>query len=283
MGGLWNFFARKTDEEDKDWSSDPTGAWKKLKSSQNVSQVCLPDPASPPAHDMVRFVCMSDTHNQTHNLKHPVPDGDVFLHAGDFTFHGSSAEALRFNNWLGTLPHRHKVVIAGNHEVLLDKDMCNAANIPADPERVLSHAIYLHDSAVTLHGIKIYGAPWTPEYHYMAFNLPRGEIIREKWSYIPADTDILMTHGPPLGYGDLTWRKHRAGCLDLLSAIQTTVKPSYHVFGHIHEGYGATTDGHTVFVNAATCDVHYEPNNPAIVFDVPLPEGFTKPQAPKKT
>lgn len=91
------------------------------------------------------------------------------------------------------------------------------------------------------------------------------------WEKIPADTDILITHGPPLGYGDLCEGGHRAGCYDLLNIIQKKIRPKYHIFGHIHEDYGMTTDGVTTFVNASTCDFRYRPIQPAIVFDYPIP------------
>ena len=55
-----------------------------------------------------------------------------------------------------------------------------------------------------------------------------------------------------LCYGDLCSDGNRAGCVDLLAAIADRVKPLFHVFGHIHEGYGATTNGATVFINAST-------------------------------
>jgi hypothetical protein len=43
------------------------------------------------------------------------------------------------------------------------------------------------------------------------------------------------------------------------------------VTGHIHEGYGATTNGETTFINASTCNYRYDRHNlnPPIVFDVP--------------
>lgn len=53
---------------------------------------------------------------------------------------------------------------------------------------------------------------------------------------IPSDTDILVTHTPPVGHGDLCCSGVRAGCVELLSTVQNRVKPKYHVFGHIHEG-----------------------------------------------
>ena len=43
------------------------------------------------------------------------------------------------------------------------------------------------------------------------------------------------------------------------------------VFGHIHEGYGGTTDGTTAFLNASTSNLQYKQRNPPLVFDVPIP------------
>ena len=53
---------------------------------------------TPLKEDHVRFVCVSDTHN----TKPPsIPDGDVLLHAGDFTMYGSPEDVYNFNEWLG--------------------------------------------------------------------------------------------------------------------------------------------------------------------------------------
>ena len=68
---------------------------------------------------------------------------------------------------------------------------------------------------------------------------------------------------PPAKHG-----RHRAGCLDLLEVVKR-LRPACHVFGHVHEGYGATTDGATTFLNASTCSVEYQPTNPPLVFDLP--------------
>ncbi|XP_037775319.1 metallophosphoesterase MPPED2-like isoform X3 [Penaeus monodon] len=262
--------------ESIDLSTDPNGAWEILKDRLTVD-IVEPLPATTPiSEDKVRFVCVSDTHVKTDDMTHPMPDGDVLLHSGDFTYTGSLSEAEKFNNWLGTLPYKHKVVIAGNHEIILDEDSCMK---PRPAEEVITNATYLQDSSTTVYGFKIYGSPWTPEYHVMAFNLTRGEPLRNKWKKIPRDVDILMTHGPPLGYGDLTWRGDRAGCVDLMQMLQTKIKPKYHIYGHIHEGYGMTTNGRTNFINASTCDRFYKPVNAPLVFDLPLPSGVSKSTA----
>ena len=98
--------------------------------------------------------------------------------------------------------------------------------------------------------------------------MPRGAPLLEKWNKIPNDIDILVTHGPPLGYGDLIKGKFRVGCLELLNTIRYRVKPKYHIFGHIHECHGVKSDGTTTFINAAICDGSNVPKNPPIVFDL---------------
>ena len=107
-----------------------------------------------------------------------------------------------------------------------------------------------------------------PAFNDWAFNLPRGEPLREKWALIPAGTDVLVTHGPPRGHGDrVAFGGEHVGCEDLLSAVER-LAPRLHVFGHIHEGAGVTRNAATTFVNAASCDLFYEPTQPPILFDL---------------
>ncbi|KAA0188541.1 hypothetical protein HAZT_HAZT006466 [Hyalella azteca] len=203
------------------------------------------------------------------------------------------------------MTHKHKVVIAGNHELTFDVELTAPRNMhgrsrqadrPVDsilqvdhlqknietenghehPSALLTNATYLQDSLITIAGVKIYGSPWQPTYMSMAFNLPRGAACLDKWDAIPAGVDVLLTHSPPLGHGDFCVTDVRAGCVELLSTVQQRVKPKYHVFGHIHEGYGITTDGQIIFINASTCNVNYLPCNPPLVFDVPIPQGYSK-------
>lgn len=136
---------------------------------------------------------------------------------------------------------------------------------------VLVSCTYIEDQLIDVMGIRIYGTPWQPEFCKWAFNLPRGEACLNAWNRIPNNVDILVTHTPPLGHGDLCCSGVRAGCVDLLTTVQKRVKPKYHVFGHIHEGYGITSDGNIIYVNASTCDINYKPNNPPIVFDISVP------------
>jgi Icc-related predicted phosphoesterase len=119
--------------------------------------------------------------------------------------------------------------------------------------------------------LTFYGSPWQPTFYDWAFNLDRQEPCAAKWRQIPDGVDVLITHGPPLGHGDLVnYDRQHVGCVDLLREIQLRVRPRLHVFGHIHEGHGVTTDGVTVYANAATCDEKYRAVQPPLVFDLPL-------------
>jgi len=216
----------------------------------------------------------------------------VLLHCGDFTNVGRVEEVEAFAKWFGSLPHKRKILIAGNHDLSLEPETYpstvekfggpgtkagfDAAAASAKARAIVEaipHCEYLHDSGTSVEGITVWGSPWQPEFCDWAFNLPRGEHCRAKWRLIPTGTDIVLTHGPPMGHGDLCLpHRNRAGCVDLLDELQTRVKPKYHCFGHIHESWGATTDGVTRYVNASTCNLRYRPVNTPIVFDVKIPE-----------
>ncbi len=206
----------------------------------------------------MRFVVLSDTHGFHSKLQ--VPDGDVLLFAGDFGQRGVEPELLSFNRFLEGLPHRHKIVIAGNH------DFC----FESEPERskdLLSAATYLCDEAVEVEGHKVYGAPWQPRFCDWAFNLPRGPELAEKWALIPADTDILLTHGPPEGILDRTFDGRHVGCADLHARLRQ-LKVKVHLFGHIHESYGTSESDGTVFYNASIWNHFHRRLNQPWVFDL---------------
>lgn len=205
----------------------------------------------------MRLVILSDTHS--HHRRLTIPDGDILIHAGDMTNTGSFTELRDFNDWLGSLPHLHKLVIAGNHDWCWERDKTAAYAL-------LTNATYLEDSGITIEGVQIWGTPWQPEFHQWAFNLPRGRALREKWNLIPLATDILITHGPPHGHGDRTMLWQQVGCTDLIDVVEA-IKPRLHVFGHIHEGYGVTQNDNTTFINASICELFNRPKNPVMVVD----------------
>ena len=208
-------------------------------------------------YQSMKIVAISDTHGLHWHLN--IPGGDVLIHAGDLTDRGIIQDVEDFNTFLGTLPHPHKIVIAGNHDFCIE-------DYRMDYEDILTNCIYLQDQEVTIDGVKFYGSPWQPWFYDRAFNLQRGPEIRAKWELIPGDTDVLITHGPPYGIRDLTARGDQPGCQDLLEVIEG-IKPRVHIFGHIHEGYGITSYGTTTFINSSSCDHLYQPVNPPVIYE----------------
>ncbi|MEO1655000.1 MAG: metallophosphatase domain-containing protein, partial [Bacteroidota bacterium] len=193
----------------------------------------------------MRIVCLSDTHGAHRNVA--VPAGDLLIHAGDFCAYGSLGELEDFNNWLGELPHPQKVIIAGNH------DICFGSS-PLAAENLIKNAVYLNDSAYEWRGLKIWGSPVTPRFFDFAFNRDRGVDIQKHWDLIPKDTDILVTHGPPWGILDKTFKGDSAGC-EALKETLDRLNPQLHLFGHIHEAYGQLESGKTTFINASIMNV----------------------------
>jgi predicted phosphohydrolase len=79
-------------------------------------------PVAPRDLDYLTIVAISDTHQLHREVE--VPPGDLLIHAGDFTmFSRSAAAILDFDEWLGELPHRWKIIIPGNHEFFLESDL----------------------------------------------------------------------------------------------------------------------------------------------------------------
>jgi hypothetical protein len=248
----------------------------------------------------MRIVFISDTH-----LAHippnriDVPDGDVLVHCGDATFRGTADEIAVFGEWLHyDLPHKRKVFVPGNHDLGFEDNWSQAVQLL--PPTVDC----LNASGVVIDGVKFWGSPWQPEFCNWAFNLPRGPALRAHWAKIPDDTDVLVTHSPPMGVLDRVyrsqeiidhttrlydpkapkpkrqfrrWREH-VGCADMWQAVQR-VQPKIHAFGHIHcdvgvkhhtwkEGPAKQPTNDTIFINAAICDDRYLPVHPAVVIDL---------------
>lgn len=207
----------------------------------------------------MRVVIISDTHNKLANIT--VPDGDVLIHCGDFCGYGKMDEVERFNSEFAKLPHKHKIVIAGNHDFPLENQKAVATT-------KLTGMTYLEDSGAEIDGVKIWGSPWQPEFMNWAFNLPRcGDELQRVWAMIPDDVDILVTHGPPYGILDRTKGGDLVGC-ELLRARVDEIKPRVHCFGHIHEAYGTELNGETLFINASNLNLRYQVSNEPIVVDL---------------
>lgn len=208
----------------------------------------------------MRLVLISDTHEQ--HEKVVIPDGDVLVHAGDLTFDGISSAINEALEWMNGLPHKYIVMIAGNHDFAFER--------PHLKNRLhFGRVVYLENSSVNIEGVNFYGSPVQPWFMNWAFNVHRGAPIKKYWDMIPENTDVLITHGPPMGILDqsILGKTDHLGCEELIKQVEISV-PKVHVFGHIHGGYGHVTSGQTKFYNASICNEAYQPVNQPFVVEI---------------
>jgi Icc-related predicted phosphoesterase len=191
-----------------------------------------------------------------------IPECDLLLLAGDYC-PSRRVElwwyAKEFAPWVSKLSATRKIVgVAGNHDTLFEQHKSLLPWIDWT---------YLEDSGIEWRGLNIYGTPWQPRFFDWAFNADEDKLERI-WQQIPSNTDILVLHGPPLGYGDFSpYDKVHTGSPSLLKKIEE-IKPKLVVAGHIHSGYGRYMIGDTIFVNASVVNEKYEMVNEPIVVEL---------------
>ena len=188
-----------------------------------------------------RITIIGDTHGCHHQLS--LTPGFMLIHTGDVTAYGTEGELYDFLTWLIEQPFNYKLFVAGNHDLCLD-----TTNPPFVSE-LPANVIYLNHQSINIEGINLFGSPISPYQAGMAFNRHRGQEINNEWQAIPSNTDILITHTPPMGILD-----HGAGCENLMSHVMR-IQPSQHLFGHVHEGYGQFRNDKTLFVNASLSNI----------------------------
>lgn len=207
---------------------------------------------------MLNLVLISDTHGLHDQLD--LPSGDMILHAGDVSSHGTEKEVKDFLEWFEGLDYQHKIFIAGNHDFFFENSAKEKITSIIPPS-----ITYLNDSGITIEGVKIWGSPISPWFFDWAFNRQRGTEIKKHWDLIPEDTDILMTHGPVHGILDKTKTGVDAGCEELLKKIDGS-NIQLHLSGHIHEGYGERVVNGIRYINASVLDLQYrQVNNPVVL------------------
>jgi Icc-related predicted phosphoesterase len=210
----------------------------------------------------MKLCIISDTHNK-HMRLGKLPDADVIIHCGDFTSVGHGHEIRNFMQWFKKLDRfKYKIIIAGNHDWLFETNRVLAL------EDVPKNVIYLEDSGVEIEGIKFYGIPVTKPFNNWAFNRPEEKLV-EHWKAIPDDTDVLITHGPPLSICDyVIYDNSHEGSPSLYFEVVERIKPKLHCFGHIHGGYGIKVIEGTTFMNASNLDEDYMCVNAPIIFEM---------------
>lgn len=209
----------------------------------------------------MKICIISDTHNK-HKRLGRLPDADVVIHCGDFTSVGHSHEIVDFMKWYSMLPHKHKIIIAGNHDILFESSRLLAL------EKVPKNVIYLEDSGVEIEGVKFYGTPVQLPFMNWVFMRPEEKLVQH-WQAIPDDTDVLITHGAPHSIMDFgIYSNHNTGSPSLYWEVINRIRPKLHCFGHVHSGYGQKVIENTTFINASNLNDDYMCLNAPVVIEI---------------
>ena len=197
----------------------------------------------------MKLVCFSDAHWHFREVK--VPSGDAVIYTGDWCSGDDIRNTIDFACFLGALPHKHKIVVPGNHDIIAQKNYALTAQL------FNNYGIhFLCDSGVNIAGVNIYGTPWTPLFNNWAFMEPDEDLAR-RWKQIPNSVDVLLTHGPAFGILDVLPEVGSVGSKTLEEAV-INKKPKYHIFGHIHSAHGKMESEHTYFYNVSVCNDDYQ-------------------------
>jgi Icc-related predicted phosphoesterase len=193
----------------------------------------------------MKIVLLSDTHGGHDGLQ--IPPCDLLVHAGDWSRHGTTEEAIAFFSWFGAQPARLRVATAGNHDLVAEREPDLLRSLARDND-----TLWLIEEGAEVLGLKLWASPYSPRHGVWAFQEERGAPIRKHWEAIPRDLDLLVTHSPPFGVCDRIVKGDHVGCEALLDIVRDRA-PRVHLFGHVHEAHGeASLEGlPTRFINAS--------------------------------
>jgi len=236
----------------------------------------------------MKLVAISDTHGDHKYLE--IPECDILIHAGDFSFRGEFFEVRNFMLWFEKQPARYKVCIAGNHELTFDSTQSQYQDAIRNLLAKHKEIIYLENEAITIEGIKFYGTPWTPYFCNWAFNglrdqdvaLKRGQSLTEIYSHIPEDTNIILCHAPPYNLVDRNQEGQCCGSMEMRKVVDKMPLLYLYICGHVHEARGVEELGGVTFANVSSLGRDYKTIQPLAIFDLNIRgmvqsvEGFEK-------
>ena len=196
----------------------------------------------------LKIVCISDTHSKQHELK--IPKCDLFIAAGDLINNKEGENEIKsFNKWVEKIESKNKIIIAGNQDNYLNNNKSKIKDIFPSLNYLEYNSFQLNNP-----NILIYGAPCILRRNFFisgnAFSLS-GEDMRRHFENIPSNTDILVTHVPPYGVLDISYKNKHLGSKWLRNEICNRIHPKIHIFGHNHDSPNSFAIGK--FKNGETC------------------------------
>lgn len=204
---------------------------------------------------------ISDTHGFHSSFIYPEETIDIVIHSGDSTNirspYMNEREFMDFIYWYKEFPAKYKIYVAGNHDSYIFEANTFARKLMKD-----LGVIYLEDTGIEIEGIKFWGTPWTPRFGDWCFMKDRAKMYKV-WERVPVDTNVLITHGPPMGILDITQNRDRTydicGDKSIHNYFDKWEDMKYICFGHIHDSgyclnYGIKEYKEIKFVNSASVE-----------------------------
>lgn len=226
---------------------------------------------APASH--MRIVALSDMHG----FLPDIPPCDLLIVAGDvcpdrfgpfIAVHAPDQQQRWFDfnvrPWLAAAPATHKLLTWGNHDWC--GQVCSfQADSPTharstDLQILVDEATTIPFSDRTTRQVSVWASPWSPRFMKWAFMKDPSE-LEAVYAAIPKGTDILVSHGPPLSYGDRvlnleSGRIEHVGSRELLTAIER-VRPKLVICGHVHGGFGRFEHHGIPIFNVSIVDEEY--------------------------
>lgn len=216
----------------------------------------------------MKIVATSDTHFPFDATR--VPDGDVFVLAGDLMYEGIPAEWERRIECLAALPHKTKLYVPGNHDYYpFHYRGIARSQLRREAKTTLVDDL---DPVVVVEGIRILGIPFVTGLPGWAYNREEAEVYR--WLTHATEHTIphvIVSHSPPYQIRDSvgTVNPQHYGCMAFNKWFyEPGQKPDIWISGHIHDSYGHEQIDGCDFYNVAMCDEKYQQVNSPMVIEV---------------
>lgn len=171
----------------------------------------------------MKILLISDTEDSSlYDYYRPekVEGVDLILSCGDLNY--------RYLEFLVTMAGCPLLYIHGNHD-----------------ERYLQHppegCIDIDDKVYNYHGFRILGLGGSRRYGNSTFMYTENQMEKrirklKPVLYFSEGFDLLLTHAPAAGYGDLPDLPHRG--FECFNTLMEDYHPMYMCHGHVHEEYG---------------------------------------------